>query len=139
LRTASSGLAVGRAVRPLLFQRKAAMTRTLALTALSLAVVAPVRLRAQDTSAVDRGVRIGILYRPGVRPGIVVLTGRAPALDSVRAIMARDIDYSDRFELITLPGSDSIRLAAPPPPPVPGAPPAAGTPPRQPSGGAPSG
>ena len=97
------------------------MTRTLALTALSLAVVAPVRLGAQDTSAVDRGVRIGILYRPGVRPGIVVLTGRAPALDSVRAIMARDIDYSDRFELITLPGSDSIRLAAPPPPPVPGA------------------
>src|SRR5438477_325623 len=71
-----------------------------------------VRLTAQDTSAVDRGVRIGILYRPGVRPGIVVLTGRAPGLDSLRTIMARDIDYSDRFELITLPGSDSIRLAA---------------------------
>jgi len=112
------------------------VTRTLALTALSLAVVAPVRLGAQDTSAVDRGVRIGILYRPGVRPGIVVLTGRAPALDSVRAIMARDIDYSDRFELITLPGSDSIRLAAPPPPPVPGARPAAGTAAGKSSGGA---
>src|SRR6266496_1047441 len=81
-----------------------------------------VRLTAQDTSAGDRGVRIGILYRPGVRPGIVVLTGRAPGLDSVRTIMARDIDYSDRFELITLPGSDSIRLAA-----APGARPAAGT------------
>jgi len=81
-----------------------------------------VRLTAQDTSAVDRGVRIGILYRPGVRPGIVVLTGRAPGLDSVRTIMARDIDYCDRFELITLPGSDSIRLAA-----APGARPAAGT------------
>ncbi|OLB07330.1 MAG: hypothetical protein AUH22_02070, partial [Gemmatimonadetes bacterium 13_2_20CM_1_70_33] len=98
------------------------MTRALALAALSLAVVAPVRLTAQDTSAVDRGVRIGILYRPGVRPGIVVLTGRAPGLDSLRTIMARDIDYSDRFELITLPGSDSIRLAA-----APGARPAAGT------------
>ena len=81
-----------------------------------------VRLSGQDTSAVDRGVRIGILYRPGVRPGIVVLTGRAPGLDSVRTIMARDIDYSDRFELITLPGSDSIRLAA-----APGPRPAAGT------------
>jgi TolB protein len=78
-----------------------------------LAAGPPVRLTAQDTSAVDRGVRIGILYRPGVRPGIVVLTGHAPGLDSVRTIMARDIDYSDRFELITLPGSDSIRLAAP--------------------------
>ena len=98
------------------------MTRALAFAALSLAVVAPVRLTAQDTSAVDRGVRIGILYRPGVRPGIVVLTGRAPGLDSLRTIMARDIDYSDRFELITLPGSDSIRLAA-----APGTRPAAGT------------
>ena len=32
-------------------------------------------------------------------------------LDSVRAIVARDLDYSDRFEVITLPGGDSIRLA----------------------------
>ncbi len=65
---------------------------------------------AQDTSVVDRGVRIGIVYRPGVRPGLVVLPGLAPALDSVRTIIARDLDYSDRFELITLPGGDSIRV-----------------------------
>jgi len=71
----------------------------------------PNRLSAQDTSAIDRGVRIGIVYRPGVRPGVVVLPGRAPALDSVRAIVARDLDYSDRFELITLPSGDSIRVA----------------------------
>ena len=83
-----------------------------ALLAAVLSAGPTVRLSGQDTSAVDRGVRIGILYRPGVRPGIVVLTGRAPGLDSLRTIMARDIDYSDRFELITLPGSDSIRLAA---------------------------
>ena len=69
-------------------------------------------LTAQDTSAVDRGVRIGIIYRPGVRPGMVVLPGRGPALDSVRAILARDLDYSDRFELITLPGGDSLRATA---------------------------
>ncbi|HYL22214.1 MAG TPA: hypothetical protein VEU74_10665 [Gemmatimonadales bacterium] len=67
---------------------------------------------AQDTSAVDRGVRIGLTYRPGVRPGMVVLPGRGPALDSVRAILARDLDYSDRFELITLPGGDSLRATA---------------------------
>jgi TolB protein len=72
-------------------------------------------LAAQDTSAIDRGVRIGIIYRPGVRPGVVVLPGREPALDSVRAIILRDLDYSDRFEVITLPGGDSIRLDAPPP------------------------
>jgi TolB protein len=69
------------------------------------------RLSAQDTLAIDRGVRIGIVYRPGVRPGMVVLPGRAAGLDSVRAIVARDLDYSDRFELITLPGVDSIRIA----------------------------
>ncbi|MGH7568235.1 MAG: hypothetical protein ACREL9_04560 [Gemmatimonadales bacterium] len=75
----------------------------------------PDRLAAQDTSAIDRGVRIGIIYRPGIRPGLVVLPGggRGPrgGLDSVRAIVARDLDYSDRFEVITLPGGDSIRLA----------------------------
>src|SRR6266566_3471954 len=69
---------------------------------------------AQDTSSIDRGVRIGIIYRPGVRPGLVMLPrrGGAQGLDSVRAILGRDLDYSDRFEVITLPGGDSIRLAS---------------------------
>ena len=66
---------------------------------------------AQDTSTIDRGVRIGIVYRPGVRPGLVMLPRTGMGLDSVRAIVARDLDYSDRFEVITLPGGDSIRLA----------------------------
>ncbi len=65
----------------------------------------------QDTSAIDRGVRIGIIYRPGVRPGLVMLPRTGMGLDSVRLIVARDLDYSDRFEVITLPGGDSIRLA----------------------------
>jgi TolB protein len=69
----------------------------------------PIRLSAQEP--VDRGVRIGIVYRPGVRPGLVVLAA-GPAVDSVRAIIARDLDYSDRFEPITLPAGDSIRLAS---------------------------
>src|SRR5712664_977069 len=66
---------------------------------------------AQDTSTIDRGVRIGIIYRPGVRPGLVMLPRAGTGLDSVRAIVTRDLDYSDRFEVITLPGGDSIRLA----------------------------
>ena len=87
----------------------------------------------QDTSAIDRGVRVGIIYRPGVRPGFVLLPQRSSGLDSARAIIARDLDYSDRFEVITLPAGDSIRLAAPasatPPPPARGqARPAAGSP-----------
>jgi len=70
------------------------------------------RLTAQDTSTIDRGVRIGIIYRPGVRPGMVMLPRKGMGLDSVRAMVARDLDYSDRFEIISLPGGDSIRLAA---------------------------
>jgi TolB protein len=85
-----------------------------------LTVYPSIRLSAQDSSAIDRGVRIGIVYRPGVRPGMVVLPPpRAPALDSVRAILARDLDYSDRFELITLPAGDSIRVATAAPAPAP--------------------
>jgi TolB protein len=74
----------------------------------------PVRtLAAQDT------VRVGITYQPGVRPGIVVLP--APGLDSIQTIVARDLDYSDRFEVIPLvteggqavgrPGAPSINYA----------------------------
>lgn len=87
------------------------MIRKLVLAALVLSASPPDRLSAQDTSFVDRGVRIGIVYRPGVRPGMVMLPRRAAAPDSVRTILLRDLDYSDRFELITLPGGDSIRIA----------------------------
>src|SRR2546422_665191 len=90
-------------LRAFLFLRSTPMTPIL------LAVLLTV---AQDTSAIDRGVRIGIIYRPGVRPGLVMLPRIGMGLDSVRAILGRDLDYSDRFEVITLPGGDSIRLAS---------------------------
>ncbi len=83
---------------------------------LTLSVLPSFRLSAQDTSAIDRGVRIGIVYRPGVRPGVVLLPDRTASLDSTRTILARDLDYSDRFEMITLPGGDSIRVSAAPHP-----------------------
>ncbi len=59
-------------------------------------------LLAQDTTkTLDQGVRVGITYTPGVRPGMVVIPGAS--LDSLRAIVQRDLDYSDRFELLVLP------------------------------------
>ncbi len=79
------------------------------LVLIGLGAGVPSFVSAQDTTAIDRGVRIGIVYRPGVRPGVVVLPGHQAGLDSVRAIIARDLDYSDRFEVITLPGEDSAR------------------------------
>ncbi|HEV8356939.1 MAG TPA: hypothetical protein VGQ17_09270 [Gemmatimonadales bacterium] len=68
------------------------MKNTAIMAAAVLLAAAP--LRAQDT------VRVGITYQPGVRPGLVVLP--APGLDSVRTIVARDLDFSDRFEVIPL-------------------------------------
>jgi TolB protein len=58
---------------------------------------------AQDTTS--RGVRIGLTYQPGVKPGVMVLP--APWLngDSVRAIIERDLDYGDRITVI--PSTDS--------------------------------
>src|SRR5688572_27452231 len=62
-------------------------------------VFAAVPLAAQDTTLVEQGVRIGVEYS-GVRPGLVVLPGSG--LDSARAIIRRDLDYSDRFEMIAV-------------------------------------
>ncbi|HMU62423.1 MAG TPA: hypothetical protein PKA66_11620 [Gemmatimonadales bacterium] len=78
----------------------------LLLTGLLLAAVSP--LAAQDpTPPLDRGVRVGITYQPGTRPRLVMLPG--PGLDSVRAIMQRDLDFSDRFEVLPLaPGGSSV-------------------------------
>lgn len=70
-----------------------------AVLLVSLAV--PARAQTPPRPPEGGGVRVGITYAPGVRPGIVVLP--APGLDSVRAIVARDLDYSDRFEVLALP------------------------------------
>lgn len=86
------------------------MTVRTALAALIL-VVPLSTLSAQDTPPVEQGVRIGITYTPGLRPGLMVLGGpRIEVMDSIRAILKRDLDYSDRFEVISLPTGDSLVL-----------------------------
>lgn len=71
------------------------MTRRWVWGAVFLVLVAAPAAWGQDT------VRVRGVYDPALRPGIVVLP--APGLDSIRAIIARDLDYSDRFEVIELP------------------------------------
>ena len=66
----------------------------------------------QDTLRPPGGVRVGIEYRPGVRPTLVVLPGAG--VDSIRAIVSRDLDYSDQFEVVPLGQQDSGALAASP-------------------------
>ena len=86
------------------------MTIRRALCAL-LCLSAP--LIAQDTT---RGVRIGLTYDPGSKPGIVVLPGRGLGADSIRAIIQRDLDFGDRVTAIALDGgalSAASRAASP--------------------------
>jgi TolB protein len=72
---------------------------------LAVLLLAPAVAAAQDSLRPLEGVRVGIEYRPGFRPSVVVLPGSG--LDSVRAMIGRDLDYSDRFEVIQLNPGDS--------------------------------
>jgi len=90
------------------------MTRALLLILASTPVATA--MLAQDTTRVDEGVRIGVDYSPGTRPGLVVVPG--VGADSVRAIVRRDLDFTDRFEMITVadlpPSSGTSRGTAEP-------------------------
>ena len=76
----------------------------------SLSIVAvislafPLLARSQDTTR--RGVTIGLTYDPSSRPGIVILPVAGAVGDSVRMILQRDLDYSDRFTIVPIDGAD---------------------------------
>jgi TolB protein len=79
------------------------VSRALTLWAVAL-LAAPQALMAQDTLPPGAGgVRVGITYTPGTRPSISVLPAAGAVLDSVRGILQRDLDYSDRFEVVVPP------------------------------------
>ena len=84
--------------------------RAAAVLAAATVLALPASARAQDTT--QAGVRIGLTYRAGVKPGIVVLPIGAAHGDSVRAIVERDLDFGDRVTVI---GGEAARAAAPAP------------------------
>jgi len=58
--------------------------------------------RAQDTTTVP-GVRLGLTYTAGTKPGVIVLPVQDEfGDDSLRVILQRDLDYSDRMNVIAL-------------------------------------
>ena len=65
-------------------------------------------LAAQDTT---RGVRIGLTYDPGTKPGVVVLPSRGAGADSIRAIVQRDLDFGDRINVIALDAGAADQIA----------------------------
>jgi len=74
------------------------LRRLLPFALLALFLAAP--LAAQDTTS--RGVRIGLTYNPGSKPGVAVLPVTGATGDSVRAIVQRDFDFGDRVDPIVL-------------------------------------
>jgi TolB protein len=60
---------------------------------------------AQDST---RGVRIGLRYTPGTKPGVVVLPIPGVGGDSARAVLQRDLDYDDAVQLISLADSGTL-------------------------------
>jgi TolB protein len=74
------------------------MSVTITLCAIALPAIA----YAQDTTTVP-GVRLGLNYAPGTKPGVIVLPVNDDyGDDSLRVIVQRDLDYSDRMNVIAL-------------------------------------
>ena len=73
--------------------------RRSALVSLAGLVALAATARAQDPRPPE-SITVGIEYNPAARPGLVVIPG--VGADSVRAIVRRDLDFSDRFEMIAV-------------------------------------
>jgi len=80
--------------------------RTFLIAAL-LVLGAASAARSQDTT---KGVRIGLRYDPGTKPGVVVLPISGANGDSIRAILERDFDFSDRIAVVNLSSGDGYLL-----------------------------
>lgn len=70
--------------------------------------------RAQDTTTTP-GVRLGLSYTAGTKPGVIVLPVQDDyGDDSLRVIVQRDLDYSDRTTVIALDEKTLNGLVPPP-------------------------
>jgi len=68
----------------------------LAAVAVLSALTSPLDADAQE----QQGVRIGLTYTAGTRPGLYVLPMAGAYADSIRAILTRDLDFGDRISVI---------------------------------------
>ncbi len=87
--------------------------RCVCLMTMLCSITLPAVTRAQDT-ATTPGVRLGLNYAAGSKPGVIVL----PAADeydddSLRTIVQRDLDYGDRMNVIAL-DQETLRGLVPP-------------------------
>ncbi|HEY8484768.1 MAG TPA: hypothetical protein VIL13_09170 [Longimicrobiales bacterium] len=78
-----------------------------------LPLVCAAPLAAQDTTRVPTGVRLGLIYQTQYRPKLAVapFTSQPEAANvaaQIHAIVQRDLDYSDRFEMTELSGPITV-------------------------------
>ena len=76
-----------------------------AILALTVAVLTPLGLQAQEPPDTFPGVRLGLIYEAGFEPALAIKPfssrfGGGGAEIQVEAIIARDLRYSDRFALM---------------------------------------
>lgn len=86
------------------------MSRSRILAA-ALAAAALVTTRPLVAQNPTQGVRLGLSYGVGVKPGVIVLPVDSAGPDSLRAIVQRDLDYGDRVNVIALESSAARALA----------------------------
>lgn len=87
---------------------RAALCLVASFTAAPFGVAPFASLSAQERPG---GVSLGIVYRPGQKTSLLVLPIRGGAGDSIAMIIARDLDYSDRFNLA--PSSSALDVNGP--------------------------
>src|SRR5512140_2666744 len=90
--------------------------RSLAILLFGLAVATPLAAQRQDTSRLPTGVRLGLTYQTLQRAKVAVRPfgsrpGDAATAQQVSAILQRDLDYSDRFQMATFIPADLQRGA----------------------------
>ena len=83
------------------------MKRSLWLVAL-LALAVPAAAQEGDTTQLPGGVRLGLIYTPGMAQSLAVRpfeAGGAGAIVAAQAteIVTRDLDFSDRFNMVSAP------------------------------------
>lgn len=88
--------------------------RRAALGLIACLVSATTVARAQQDTVSAPGVRLGLSYAAGTKPGVIVLPVQDDFDDSLRVIVQRDLDYSDRLTSIALDDA-TVRGLVPPP------------------------
>ena len=75
---------------------------SVAAAALVTAAVVSTRACGQQPTAPPPGVRLGLSYPAGTTPKVIVMPVDSTPGDSVRALIQRDLDYSDQITPLVL-------------------------------------